>query len=180
MGSRFSQMWLWRVVSIFLDVTPCSLVEIPWSFGRKYCFHLKSSRVCHLLLSGYLLGYSSPLATGMSRSGLAWLGSRWLGTARWRHRSDCPHYNIFLHNGSFSAKLCGISSQKVIIFQFFVYSTDTMGKELPRWSGYATGRRTEYWGHQQLTARRMLEAGAAWTLALLLRASEVGSTVLHQ
>lgn len=46
-----------------------------------------------------------------------------------------------------------------------------MGKELPRSSGYAAGRCTEYRGYQQLTARRMLETGAAWTLALLLIAS---------
>jgi hypothetical protein len=32
----------------------------------------------------------------MSRSDLAWLGSGWLGTARWRHRSDRPRYNIII------------------------------------------------------------------------------------
>jgi hypothetical protein len=55
-----------------------------------------------------------------------------------------------------------------ITFWSVVYSTDAMGKELPGWSGCTTGRCTEYWGYQQLTAWWMLEAGAAWTIALLL------------
>lgn len=87
--------------------------------------------------------------------------------------ATCLSYSspLKIYSYIMAVSLLNYAASHPIIFQFVIYSTDTMGKELPRWSGYAAGRCTEYRGYQQLTARRVLETGAAWTVALLLIAS---------
>jgi hypothetical protein len=60
-------------ISIFWDITPCSLVKVNRHFGGTYCLHLQGRRISQtknqhqicfafcLLQANFLLGYSSSL-----------------------------------------------------------------------------------------------------------------------
>lgn len=65
-------------VLFFWDVTPCSLIDVPWHFAEKYCLYFQA---CKALLSTFFLLYLA----------LSW---RW----RWYNPPECKWPSTRLHS----------------------------------------------------------------------------------